>query len=151
MLSDSGCSTAAIIAMNFGLRLCSLVIRSRNGCTSPTAIPTLTFGLPEPDDVLVAALVSNRLWIDHPDGWAIVNYEVWQITKAKLAADAERKRTERVDKKREGHFRTPETSKNVRRTSAGQLTVVADFDEPDDRFTCPPPADLRATTRGSGA
>lgn len=126
--------------------------RFTDGVIKPAAIPSLTLGVPEDSATLVEALVVNRLWSVHPDGWVVVNYESWQMTTAKLAAEAERKRADR-DKRKDRQ--RPDSSAgrptDAGRTSEGHALslVPGDFDEPDD-FT-PLLAEARAQLKAGSA
>lgn len=129
--------------------------RFTDGYVAVHALPSLTLGVPETSETLVGALVGNRLWAvdDVKGGWRVVNYEQWQMTSEKLAAEAERKRAERqISKKRQRPDSSAGRPADVHAASDGHpLTLVADFDEPDDRFTVPPPADLRDALKAKQA
>lgn len=126
--------------------------RFTDGVIKPAAIPSLTLGVPEDSATLVEALVTNRLWAVHPDGWVVVNYEAWQLTTEKLAAEAERKRADR-EKRKDRQRPNPSSGRpsDAGRTSDGHaLTLVpGDFDEPDD--ITPLLADVRASLKATHA
>lgn len=132
--------------------------RVTDGFISAAAVRGLVFGVPELQETLVGALVANELWDVIDGGWSVRNYGEWQQTTAKLAADAERKRADREERKKERDIaRTsavrPEPSAgrptDAPRTSEGRAftLVPGDFDERDDRFTAKPPAALRASLK----
>jgi hypothetical protein len=75
--------------------------RVTDGFISSSAVRSLTLGVPDAPEALVEALVVNELWDVCAGGWTVRNYEVWQQTKAKLAEEAARKRTEREERKKE--------------------------------------------------
>ena len=114
--------------------------RLTDGFVSKSAVKLLALGIPDAAETLVEALVANELWLVVDGGWKVRSYEKWQQTKADLAADAERKRTER-DREKER-----KKERDIGGTSAScppDIRLVPDFDEPNDTPT-PTVADLKA-------
>lgn len=109
--------------------------RVTDGYVSAAAVRGLVLGVPEALEVLVAALVDNGLWDVTEGGWRVRNYEVWQQTKAGLAADAERKRLARAERERDKKERKGRAT-DVHDVSSGRpadARTVSSFD-PDDVY-----------------
>jgi len=109
--------------------------RVTDGYVSAAAVKSLTLGVPDAPETLVEALVVNELWDVCDGGWTVRNYEVWQQTKAKLALDAERKRADREERKKERDIARTSTvrpSSSAGRPADALTLVPGDFTEPDD-------------------